>query len=98
MKHKNPYEIQDPDDLFELVENSSHPELKDSHRLFKFGAYTFKTATELKKFFESEGLDQNRYWFNASMHREAAKNKIVIEIVEKHRARSKKNLKAEMSY
>lgn len=84
MRHVNPYRIKNPQDIFEVGENSSHPELRDAKRLYVFGAYRFSTATELQKFFSSEGLNPKQYWMKPRLDRDAMGNKIIIEVVPKH--------------
>lgn len=93
MRHKNPYRVNDPDDIFEVSENSSHPELDDCRRIYRFGGYTFESATELQKFFESEGLDPKRYAIEPRMEREFAKNLITINVVEKWKSRNQQALR-----
>ena len=95
MKHSNPYRINNPDDIFEVSENSSHPELRDCRRVWKFGGYTFRTATELEQFFRNEGLNPKGYVLEPVMHRESAnaKNMIVINVIEKWKARQKQKLR-----
>lgn len=83
MMHVNPYRIQDHDNIFEESENSSHPEMGDGKRLWKFQAYTFETATELQKFMESEGLDPRRYETSPVRVKDAMGAKIFINIVPK---------------
>jgi hypothetical protein len=85
MKHNNPYRINDPTDLLEVGENSSHPELRDAKRYYTFGAYRFATATELERFFESEGLSRRDYWMRPVATRNAMGNEIKIEVIPKHK-------------
>lgn len=84
MKHHNPYRINDHENIFEVTENSSHPELKDAKRLWIFGAYTFKSATELERFFKEEGLDPRHYWIAPQMEKDLA-GKVIIRIYVKTR-------------
>lgn len=83
-RHSNPYRINDPDNLLEVGENSSHPELGDARRIWKFHAYTFHSATEVENFFASEGLNLNHYEMRPKLHREFAKNLVVIDIVKRN--------------
>lgn len=87
ISHSNPYKINDPNNIFELGENSSHPELKDATRLWKFRAYTFTSATELEKFFSDEGLDSSKYVLEPFIQKDIGKNKIIINVV--HRSESR---------
>lgn len=82
-KHHNPYLIRDSNNLLEVGENSSHPELDDARRIWKFHSYTFQSATEVERFFNSEGLDLSQYDYRPKKVREFAKNLIIIEIVSK---------------
>lgn len=83
-KHVNPYRIHDHTNLFEVGENSSHPEIQDSQRLWKFRAYTFKSATELEKFFKNEGLDPRRYWIAPRLEKDiGGRAKIIIEVTDR---------------
>lgn len=75
--HINPYRINDDKDLLEVTENSSHPELQDSKRLWHFGAYTFKSGNEVKKFFEAEGLDITQYWFTGKLEKDIGGRAII---------------------
>jgi hypothetical protein len=84
MRHTNPYRINDGSDIFEVSENSSHPDLKDSLRLWHFGGYTFKTATQLMNFFNSEGLDPKTHWIEPKWERNTD-GKSVIHIFVKPR-------------
>ncbi len=95
MRHRNPYRISNPDDIFEVGENSSHPELQDCRRVWKMGGYTFSSATELEKFFRDEGLNPKGYVLEPVMHRDSAnaKNMIVINVIEKWKARQKQKLR-----
>jgi hypothetical protein len=81
--HVNPYSIQDPANLLEVGENSSHPELKDAKRIWSFRGYTFHSATEVEKYFKNEGLDIRRYWMKPVWIKEDWRAFIRIEIVEK---------------
>lgn len=92
MKHVNPYRINDPDNIFEVGENSSHPELRDAKRLWKFKAYTFLSATELEKFFEAEGLNPSDYVLEPRMDRDVGHTKVIINVVEKSMSRNHQNL------
>lgn len=82
-RHINPHRVNDPSDIFEVGENSSHPELDDARRIWKFGAYTFNSATEVAKFFEQEGLNPRQYDMRPKSVREFSKNLIIIQIVPK---------------
>lgn len=95
MSHKNPYRINDPNDIFEMTENSSHPELADAKRIWRFGAYTFHSATELQKFFSDEGLSPQGYVAEPYFEKNtiAGKNRIIINIVEKWKSRNQQALK-----
>lgn len=83
MKHINPYTINDPDNWAEVTENSSHPELNDARRVWRFGGYGWNNATDAIKFLEGEGLDPKRYTTKSKKVSEFAKNLIIIEIVPK---------------
>lgn len=86
--------IYDEKCIFEVGENSSHPELQDAERIWLFGGYTFRTATELEKFFANEGLDPKMYWMEPySQTTYAGKRKILIKVVPKGLARSQRGLK-----
>jgi D-alanine-D-alanine ligase-like ATP-grasp enzyme len=74
---------QDPANLLEVGENSSHPELKDAKRIWSFRGYTFHSATEVEKYFKNEGLDIRRYWMKPVWIKEDWRAFIRIEIVEK---------------
>jgi hypothetical protein len=93
VRHNNPYRINNPDDFFEVGENSSHPELQDCRRVWKFGAYSFSTATELQKFFSDEGLNPKNYVMEPIIQRDFSKNLIIINIIEKWKARQKQKLR-----
>lgn len=80
-KHLNPHRITDPNNIFEVGENSSHPELDDSIRIWKFKGHTFTSATEAAKFFEQEGLDPKHYDIRPRSQRDIGRNKITIEII-----------------
>lgn len=90
MKHSNPYKIHNPDDFFEVSENSSHPELQDAKRVWRFGGYTFLTATELKKFFEAEGLNPANYVQEPYFEKNVVggKNRIIINVIERWKSRN----------
>jgi len=83
LKHVNPYRINNPNDLLEVSENSSHPELKDAKRVWSFRGYTFHTATELERYFKSEGLDIRRYWMKPVWVNADWRNYIRIEVIER---------------
>lgn len=57
MRHKNPYRIHDPNNIFEVAENSSHPELFDKRRIYKYRGRTFKSAVEAQTYLEDHGID-----------------------------------------
>jgi hypothetical protein len=59
-KHSNPYRIKDPTNIFEVSENSSHPELYDKRRIWKYKGKVFKTATECQRYLEDEGINWRR--------------------------------------
>lgn len=80
MKHKNPYYIRDEKNWFEVCENSSHPELNDSRRVYHFKGNTFLNATQVDKFFKSEGLDPRRYAYVAKRELDEVTAKNVIHI------------------
>ncbi|MBL0233232.1 MAG: hypothetical protein IPQ08_06165 [Chitinophagaceae bacterium] len=61
-KHRDPYQIKDPTDIFEVIANSSHPELIERKRVIHFNAYTFKTCEALQSFFTQEGLNPKGFW------------------------------------
>lgn len=63
-RHVNPYRILDPKNLLEVTENSSHPELGDSKRIYRFKAYTFHSAAQVLRFFDSEGLRLQDFWIS----------------------------------
>jgi hypothetical protein len=83
LKHKNPYRINDPQNLFEVGENSSHPELNDKKRVWSFRGYTFHSATELERYFNNEGLDPRRYWMKPTVVESDDGNYIKIFVVER---------------
>jgi len=87
MKHRNPYAITNPDDIFEVSENSSHPELKDAKRIWRLGGYVFHSSTELHKFFTDEGLNPRNYVIEPVIQSDMGKNKITVNVVEKHNSR-----------
>lgn len=93
MRHSNPYRINNPDDIFEVSENSSHPELDDARRIYRLGGYTFQSATELQKFMEAEGLNPRNYAIEPVMEREFSKNMIIVNVVEKFKSRNQRALK-----
>ncbi len=62
-RHRNPHRIRDEKNLFEVTANSSHPELRDSKRVWHFKGYTFTSPERLEQFFHNEGLDPRRYWY-----------------------------------
>lgn len=83
-RHVNPYRINDPHDLFEVSENSSHPELCDAKRIWKFRGRTFRSATEVQKYFDNEGLNPKLFWMMPEWEKEnGMKATIVIKIVER---------------
>lgn len=59
-KHSNPYRIQDPTNIFEVSENSSHPELYDKLRVWDYKGRVFTSATECQKYLEDHGIDWRR--------------------------------------
>jgi hypothetical protein len=60
MRHSNPHRILDPNNVFEVAENSSHPELRDKYRIYEYKGKIFKTATQCQKYLEDEGVDWRR--------------------------------------
>lgn len=82
-KHVNPYRINDPKNLFEVGENSSHPELEDTKRYWFFKGRMFRNATEVEKYFANEGLDPRKYWMLPKWDRDGANMIIRINIVER---------------
>lgn len=94
MRHSNPYYIRDEKNWLEVTENSSHPELDDAKRIWKFYAYTFTSATEVDKFFSEEGLDRNKYTTESKSVREFHKNMIIINIVPKGTSRNDRGLRS----
>lgn len=83
MKHLNPYRVDDPKNMFEVGENSSHPELDDNMRVWKFRDRTFRSATEIQKYFENEGLNPKAFWMKPVAVKESHRNTIYIHIVER---------------
>ena len=59
-QHRNPYRIQDPNNIFEVSENSSHPEIFDKRRIWDYKGKVFKTATECQKYLIDNGIDWTR--------------------------------------
>lgn len=96
MRHSNPYKIHDPDNFLEVTANSSHPELQDARRIWKFHAYTFTNETEVAKFFESEGLNLKDYHYEPEYKKDNynGKHLIVINIKPKNQSFSKKRLRS----
>lgn len=82
-KHVNPYSIHDPANLFEVGENSSHPELKDAKRIWEFKGYTFRSAAKLQDFFKDQGLDSRKFWMLPSWENDGAHYIIRIKIIER---------------
>ena len=77
-QHRNPYRINDPNNIFEVAENSSHPELKDKYRLYKYKGRIFRTATEAQKFLDNEGIDVKRLKLVPVRHLDADGSVIII--------------------
>jgi len=94
LKHVNPYRIKDPNNWLEVTENSSHHELDDAKRVWKFRAYSFTSATEVEKFFRDEGLILKDYVGEPKAHREYNKNLIIINIVPKSESRNHRALRS----
>lgn len=94
MKHKNPYYINDHEDLLEVTANSSHGELKDCKRLWKFGGYTFDSPTKVEEFFNQEGLDIRKYDWDPEYVKNwhAGSSLIVIHIKEKWKTKNHRAL------
>lgn len=94
-RHINPYRINDPGNILEVAENSSHPELEDARRVYKFEGYSFNSATELQKFFEAEGIDIRRMTIEPVMRRnyEHGKTLIIVNVVPKHKSRNDEALR-----
>lgn len=84
-RHQNPYRIKDEKNWFEVCENSSHPELKDSRRVYHFRGYTFLNATQVEKYFRNEGLNPREYTYipRSALDEQTAKNVIHIFICER---------------
>jgi hypothetical protein len=82
-RHVNPYRINDPTNIFEVGDNSSHPELDDKKRIWKFRGRRFNTATELEKYMRNEGLNPKAYWMKPYAVQEIGKKIIIIEIIER---------------
>ncbi len=61
-KHRNPHRVNDPKDIFDVCENSSHPELFERRRIYDFKGRIFQTLTDLEKFMENEGYDPMHFW------------------------------------
>jgi hypothetical protein len=59
-QHRNPYRISDPTNIFEVSENSSHPELMDRRRIWDYKGKVFRTATECQRYLEDEGINWRR--------------------------------------
>jgi len=57
MRHLNPYRIADPNNIFEVSENSSHPELRDRRRIWDYKGKVFTSATACQKYLEGEGIN-----------------------------------------
>lgn len=93
-RHLNPYRILDHKNWLEVSENSSHPELNDARRIWKFQAYTFTTATEVDKFFATEGLKLSDYATEPVWHKEYGKNLIIVNIVPKYLSRNERGLRS----
>lgn len=96
MRHRNPYRINDPSNWLEVTANSSHHELKDARRIWKFYAYTFTSETEIAKFFEQEGLDIKDYSYNPEIHKDNynGKNLIIINVVPKSQSLNQRRLRS----
>lgn len=60
MRHRNPHRIHDPNNIFEVAENSSHPELYDSRRIYDYKGRRFKTAVEAEKYLTDHGINWKR--------------------------------------
>ena len=93
MRHYNPYRIDDPNNIFDVGENSSHPELKDKVRVWRFKAYSFTSATELHKFFDNEGLNPKDYVLDPHIQKDIGGNKIFINVVHKSESRNYQNVR-----
>lgn len=83
-KHLNPYRVNDEKNWFEVGENSSHPELDDSKRVWKFNGRHYKTATDIEKHFKEYGLRQEFFKIQPRSEIDGTGHKtIIIEVVEK---------------
>lgn len=94
MRHRNPYRINDPKDIFEVGENSSHPEMMDAKRVWSFRGRTFMSATELEKYMNDEGLDPRRYWMKPEWVKEDWRHFIRIQVVERAPAEERHKLRS----
>lgn len=83
MKHKNPYRVRSEKDLYDICENSSHPELVERRRIYDFKGKIFRTATELDKYFKDNGLDIRRFWFKSAWEQDGHDVIVRIRIVER---------------
>lgn len=92
-EHRNPYRINDPDNLLEVSANSSHPELADAKRVWLFGGYVFQTPEAVERFFNDEGLDLRHYDIEPRLRKTTGgKNEIIIRIVHKKDSRNTRGL------
>lgn len=82
-RHSNPYRINDPSDLLEVSENSSHPEMADAKRVWEFKGRVFHSATELQKFMENEGYNPRRFWMKPEWVKEDWRTFVRIRVVER---------------
>lgn len=92
-KHYNPYRINDPKNLFEVGENSSHPELEDTKRIWEFNGHIMRSATEVEKYFNNEGLDPRKYWILPTWEKDGANMVVRIKIVQRVSPEERKNVR-----
>lgn len=83
MRHTNPYKIRDEKNIFEVGENSSHPELQDCKRIWYMNGYTFRTATELEKYMRSEGFNPKSFWIKPEWQDREGETIIAIKVVQR---------------
>ena len=84
MRHRNPHRINDPTDLLEVSANSSHPELNDKYRIWKFNGYTFRKPEELERYILNEGYNIKKLWMHpVAVADESGRNTIIIHVAER---------------
>ena len=80
MRHRNPHEVADPDDIFDVFENSSHPELYEHTRIYCFKGRTFTKLEHLEQHLKDEGVNVKSLYYRAGWEPDDYKGGVINRV------------------